>query len=356
MMQNDPSIDIQGIIQTLVDGTPLTEDQARMTMDLIMTGQVTDAQIGALAIALRMKGETPDEIAGFARGMLDHAVQVHVDADERPLLDIVGTGGDRANTFNISTTAAFAIAASGVRIAKHGNRAVSSRCGAADLLEAFGVKIELTPDEVTRCVDEIGVGFMYAPAFHPALRFVGPARKQMGVRTIFNILGPLTNPAGTRHQLIGLGQPRIASDLANVYRKLGSQHLVLVHSEEGLDEIGISGDSYVTDWDARRGTIETYTVTPEDVGLPRGTRQDLVGGDAAENKQITLAVLNGEKGPRRNVVLMNAGAGIFAANATSSFAEGVAMAAEAIDSGRALKALEALIELTQAFEDKAVPA
>jgi anthranilate phosphoribosyltransferase len=264
-----------------------------------------------------------------------------------PLLDTCGTGGDHTNSFNISTTATFAIAAAGVRIAKHGNRAASSKCGSADLLEALGVTLELSPQQVAESVEQVGIGFMYAPAYHPAMRFVGPARKQMGIRTIFNLLGPLTNPAGARHQLVGVGQPAIAGQLASVLERLGSQHAVLVHSEEGLDEIGIKGGTEVTEYDASRGAIETYTVSPDDFGLPFGNPEELVGGDAGENMKITLAILSGENGPRRTVTLMNAGAGIYAANAATSFAEGIEMAARAIDSGAAMRKLEDLVAFTQ---------
>jgi len=346
-------INIQHVIQKVVDGKELNQAEATAAMDLIMSGQVTDAQIAALATALRMKGETVDEIAGFAQAMRDHAVTVEVDSDERPLLDTCGTGGDHTNSFNISTTATFAIAAAGVRIAKHGNRAASSRCGSADLLEALGVVLELTPAQVTECVERVGIGFMYAPSYHPAMRFVGPARKQMGIRTVFNLLGPLTNPAGAKHQLIGVGQPMIAGHLASVLQRLGSQHAVLVHSEEGLDEIGIKGGSQVTDYDARKGTIETYTVSPEDFGLSRGKPEDLVGGDAQENMKITLEILNGENGPRRAVTLMNAGAGIYAANAASTFEEGIKMAADAIDSGGALRKMEELVQISQELAGQA---
>ena len=228
---NGQHIDIQQVIQTVVEGEELNLAEATAAMDAIMTGQVTDAQIGALVTGLRMKGETVDEIAGFAQAMRQHALRVDIDSDSKPLLDTCGTGGDHSNSFNISTTATFVIAASGVRIAKHGNRAASSLCGSADLLEALGVAVELTPEQVVESVERVGVGFMYAPAFHPAMRFVGPARKQMGIRTVFNVLGPLTNPAGAKHQLIGVGHPDIATKLASVLQTLGSKHAVLVHSE-----------------------------------------------------------------------------------------------------------------------------
>lgn len=339
-------IDIQHVIQRVVDGKELNQAEAEAAMDLIMNGEATDAQIGALAVGLRMKGETTSEIAGFARAMRDHAVHVDIDSDNLPLLDTCGTGGDHSNSFNISTTATFVIAAAGVRIAKHGNRAASSKCGSADVLEALGVKIELTPREVEACVEQVGVGFMYAPAYHPAMRFVGPARKQMGIRTIFNLLGPLTNPAGARHQLIGVGIPHIATQLAEVLEVLGSQHAVLVHAEEGMDEVGVRGTTRVTDFQAGKG-INSYDITPEEFGLERADPANLLGGDAEENKQITLRVLNGENGPRRTVTLLNAGAGIYAANAAGSFEEGIRVAQEMIDSGKALAKLEELITFTQ---------
>ncbi|MDQ3044795.1 MAG: anthranilate phosphoribosyltransferase, partial [Chloroflexota bacterium] len=249
---------IKRTIQTVVDGRELTTDEAKSAMDSIMRGQVTGAQIGALVTALHMRGETVREIVGFAQAMRDHALKVDVAVEGGPLVDTCGTGGDASGTFNISTTAAFAIAGAGVRVAKHGNRAVTSKCGSADVLEGLGVAIELTPGQVKRCVEEVGIGFMYAPAFHPAMRFVGPARREIGFRTIFNMLGPLTNPAGARHQLVGVGHPDIASKLATVLGELGSEHAVLVHAAEGLDEIGIGGASNVTEFDARRGGTRTY--------------------------------------------------------------------------------------------------
>lgn len=339
--------DIKQTIQAVVDGRELTTDEATVAMDAIMTGQVTGAQIGALVTALRMRGETEAEIAGFATAMRAHALRVPVESDGRPLVDTCGTGGDASGTFNISTTAAFAIAGAGVRVAKHGNRAITSKCGSADLLEGLGVTIELTPEQVARCIEEVGIGFMYAPAFHPAMRFVGPARREIGIRTIFNVLGPLTNPAGASHQLVGVGHPDIAQKLAAVLGMLGSEHAVLVHAEEGLDEIGIAGPSRVTEYDARSGDIRTYVVVPEEFGLVRGTVEQLRGGGVGENVAISRAILNGANGPRRSITLLNAGAGIYAANAADSYAEGIAMAAEAIDSGRALAKLEALAGLSQ---------
>ena len=339
--------DIKSAIRTVVEGGTLDADQAAAAMNQIMTGAVTPAQIGALVTALRMRGETVEEIAGFASAMRQHALRVDVEPGEGFVVDTCGTGGDASGTFNISTTAAFVIAGAGVRVAKHGNRSVTSKCGSADLLEGLGVVIELSPAAVARCVTEVGIGFMYAPAFHPAMRFVGPTRREIGIRTIFNILGPLTNPAGARHQLIGVGHPGIAQKLASALSRLGSARAVLVHAEEGLDELGLSGPSTVTEFDAADGDVRSYRISPSDVGLTRAAKGALTGGDRDENTRITLAVLSGEPGPRRDVTLMNAGAGIYAAEAAASIAEGVALAKLAIDSGRAMERLERLVALSR---------
>lgn len=352
------AFDIKDVIRSVVEHEELTLEQATSAMDAIMTGSVSGAQIGALVTGLRMKGETVNEIAGFARAMRSHSLKVDIDSDELPLLDTCGTGGDHSNSFNISTTATFVIAAAGVRIAKHGNRAASSQCGSADLLEGLGVQFELTPEEVAQCVGEVGMGFMYAPAFHPAMRFVGPSRREMGIRTVFNVLGPLTNPAGASHQLIGVGHPDIAGKLGEVLKLLGSTRSVLVHSDEGLDEIGIAGTSAITEWDAARGTIREYSISPEQFGLELGFASDLQGGDVATNVSITRSILAGEKGPRRTITLMNAGAGIYAAERADSIEEGIAMASQAIDSGAALERLEQLVAVTRQLVDgrQTVPA
>lgn len=338
------AFDIKDAIRAVVDGDSLSTDQASSVMDQIMTGAVTPAQLGALITALRMKGETIEEIAGFAGAMRRHALQVEVDHDDGPLVDTCGTGGDASGTFNISTTASFAIAGAGVRVAKHGNRSITSRCGSADLLEGLGVEIELKPASVAACIDDVGIGFMFAPAFHPAMRFVGPTRREIGVRTIFNILGPLTNPAGARHQLIGVGHRGISETLAGALAQLGSQRVVLVHAEEGLDELGLSGPSYVTEYDAGRGSIATYTLSPEDVGLNIAPQGALAGGELAENMVITRQILSGARGPRRDATLLNAGAGIYAAGGAESIREGVEMAQVAIDSGKAMERLERLAQ------------
>jgi anthranilate phosphoribosyltransferase len=339
-------------IRTVVDGGELSAEQAAAAMDQIMTGAATPAQLGAFVTALRMRGETIEEIAGLAATMRRHALPVDVDLHKGPLVDTCGTGGDASGTFNISTTASFAIAGAGVRVAKHGNRSVTSKCGSADLLEALGVVIELSPAAVARCVDEAGIGFMYAPAYHPAMRFVGPTRREIGIRTVFNLLGPLTNPAGTKHQLIGVGHAGIAGKLAGALARLGSEHAVLVHAEEGLDELGLSGVSQVTEFDVRDGEVRTYTVSPEDVGLQLAQVGALAGGDSMTNARITMGVLSGQPGPPRDATLLNAGAGIYAANAAASIADGIAMAASAIDSGRALFCLEQLVALTNQLAEE----
>lgn len=354
-------MDIKQAIQRVVDGETLNAAEASATMDQIMSGGVTPAQIGALITALRLRGESVEEIAGFAGAMRRHALHVQVDLDSAPVVDTCGTGGDASGTFNISTTASFAIAGAGIRVAKHGNRSMTSKCGSADLLEGLGVAIELPPHAVARCIDEAGIGFMFAQAYHPAMRFVGPTRREIGIRTIFNILGPLTNPAGARHQLIGVGHPGIAGKLASALADLGSDHAVLVHAEEGLDELGLSGRSHVTEYDARMGEVRTYTITPRDMGLAEAPIGALAGGDVTANVRITLGILHGDQGPRRDATLLNAGAGIYAANGAGSIAEGVEVARQAIDSGRALARLECLARMTselrrEADAEKAVQA
>jgi anthranilate phosphoribosyltransferase len=352
MTAQSAPFDFRDAIRTAVDGHELTLEQSTAAMDAIMSGDVPGSQIAALATALRMRGETVNEIAGFAHAMRDHALKVDVDSEDSPLLDTCGTGGDHSNTFNISTTATFVIAATGVRIAKHGNRAASSLCGSADLLEALGAKVELTGEEVARSIEEVGIGFMFAPSFHPAMRFVGPTRRDIGIRTVFNVLGPLTNPAGAGHQLIGVGHPGIARKLAEVLSILGSQRAVLVHSGEGLDEVGVEGESAITEWNRTTGDIREYSIAPEQFGLERAPGSALRGGNAQDNVEITRAVLAGEQGPRRTVTLLNAGAGIYAAEGADTIEEGVALAAEAIDSGKALAKMQHLVSFTSQLVDE----
>ncbi|HEV2527620.1 MAG TPA: anthranilate phosphoribosyltransferase [Thermomicrobiales bacterium] len=341
--------DIKTAITAVVEGDVLDRERAAAVMGAIMEGEATGAQIAALVTALRLRGETVDEIAGFASAMRDNAIHVQLPDNLEYVVDTCGTGGDHSNSFNISTTASFIIAAAGVNIAKHGNRSITSQCGSADLLEGLGIAIELAPEQVAECIRQVGIGFMYAPAFHPAMRYVGPTRREIGIRTIFNILGPLTNPAGARHQLIGVGQNGIAPKLAQALAALGCQHAVLVRADEGLDEIGIAGGTLVTDYDARSGETREYRVTPEDFGLERGAPDDLRGGDVADNVRITMAILEGESGPRRDVVLMNAGAAIYAADRVSSIGDGIELARAVLDDGSALARVERLAEVSQAL-------
>jgi len=335
---------IREAISLLVAGHSLTMEQAAQTMEQIMAGQATPAQFGAFVTALRLKGETVDEIAGLAGVMLARAIRVPVSG---PVVDIVGTGGDGLSTFNISTAAAFVAAGAGLVVAKHGNRAASSRCGSADVLEALGVKIDLTAEQVGRCLHEVGVGFMFAPSFHPAMKYAAGPRREIGIRTVFNILGPLTNPAGAQAQLMGVADTSLTLKMAQVLNRLGCHHALVVHGEDGLDEITISGDTKVCE--LQNGTIKSYAVSPEDFGVNRASLDTLRGGTPQENAQVLRQVLAGAPGPRRQVVLMNAAAALVAGDIVSTLRGGVELAREAIDSGRALAKLERLIGLSQSW-------
>jgi anthranilate phosphoribosyltransferase len=342
---------IQEAIKRVVDRVSLSAEEAESVSDQIMTGECTDAQIAALLTALRMKGETADELTGFARAMRKRAAMAQLpprpvlaSTESETLLDTCGTGGDMSGSFNISTATAFVVAGVGVRVAKHGNRSVSSRCGSADVVEALGVKIELSPERMLQCIDEVGIGFLHAPLLHDAMRYVAAARRQMGIRTIFNMLGPLTNPAGANAQLIGVYAPQLTELLAEVLRKLGTKRALVVHGSDGMDEITISGSSKVTE--LRDEKLSTYSVRPEDFGLSPAPLKEIQGGDAQQNAQIILRVLSGEVGPTRDVVLMNAAAALLASSKISNFQEGVQLARDAIDSGRAIAKLRHLIEFT----------
>jgi anthranilate synthase/phosphoribosyltransferase len=334
-----------GAIGRVATGASLTEDEAYVVMNQVMDGDATPSQISALITGMRMKGETVDEIVGFARAMREHATPV------RPTvtgyIDTCGTGGDGLHTFNISTTTAFVVAGAGVPVAKHGNRAVSSAAGSADVLEALGIDITLSAADVARCIDDAGVGFLFAQALHSSMRHAGPTRREIGIRTVFNILGPLTNPAGAKRQLLGVYDARLAPVMAEVAGRLGAERVLVVNGHPGMDEVSGSGPTTVAEFDAEAGGVRTYQVTPESVGLARGTLADIAGGDAAENAEIVRAILGGESGPRRDVVLLNAAAGLLAAGRAADLAEGVAMARESIDSGRALASLDALGELSR---------
>jgi len=326
-------------------GASLSEDEAYVVMNQIMDGEATPSQISALITGMRMKGETVDEIVGFARAMREHATPV------RPTvagyIDTCGTGGDGLHTFNISTTTAFVAAGAGVPVAKHGNRAVSSAAGSADVLEALGISLALGPADVARCVDEAGVGFLFAQSLHASMRHAGPTRREIGIRTVFNILGPLTNPAGARRQLLGVYDPALAPVMAEVAGRLGAERVLVVNGHPGMDEVSGSGPTTVAEFDIATGAVRVSQITPETVGIARGTLADIAGGDAAENAAIVRAVLGGEVGPRRDVVLLNAAAAMLAAGTAADLAEGVAQARDSIDSGRALASLEALVSLSQ---------
>ncbi len=331
-------------IDKLVRGESLMFDEAAGAMGEIMDGEATPAQIAALVIALRMKGETVEEIAGLARVMRLRATPVELGDTE--VVDTCGTGGDRSGTFNISTAAALVAAAAGVPIAKHGNRAMSSRCGSADVLEALGVQINLDAEEVARCVRYVGIGFMFAPLFHPAMKYAAPVRRELGTRTVFNILGPLTNPAGARSQVLGVADPALLPKMAGVLEMLGARHALVVHGHGGVDELSTTGPSII--YRVRAGhPTEQIELRPEELGLAIAPREALLGGSAEENAAIILSVLRGERGPRRDVVALNAAAGLFAAELAPTIQEGIALAEQAIDSGAALNTLERLIEFSR---------
>ena len=336
---------IQETIDKLVSGCSLTRETAADVMRVIMVGEATPAQIGALVTALRMKGETPDEIAGMAQVMRESSLHVDV---EGPLVDTAGTGGDASNTFNISTTAAFVIAGAGVRVAKHGNRAMSGSTGSADVLEALGVKIDLSPAGVKACLETIGIGFMFAQIFHPSMRFAAGPRREIGIRTVFNMLGPLTNPAGANAQVIGVADPELGEKMARVLGMLGSAHSLVVHGTDGLDEMTLSGESQV--WELKDGNIEAYTVTPTDLGFDKVHSGELRVSSAEESARVLRDVLNGAAGPTRNVVVVNAAAGLLAVDRVRNLKQGVKVASESIDSGMAQAKLDGFIVLSQTLE------
>ena len=332
----------EAIDAIVTDARALTEAEAADVMREIMSGEATPAQIGAFLVALRLKGETVDEIVGMARVMREHALKVPV--SEEAVVDTCGTGGDASGTFNVSTAAAFVVAASGAPVAKHGNRAMTSACGSADVLEALGARIDLPPEHVARCIREGGIGFMFAPVFHPAMKNVAGPRREIGVRTVFNILGPLTNPAGAAHQLLGVARPELAPLLAEVLGRLGSRHALVVHGCGGLDELSLCGPSMVHE--LREGVLREYGVSPNEVGLAPAPNEALRGGSPEENAAALRAVLDGNPGPLRDVTLLNAAAALVAADVAAGVKEGVRLAAQAIDSGAARDRLDAFVQLT----------
>ncbi len=334
-------------IQQLVEGRDLSAEETHAAMMQVMSGDASPAQIAAFVVGLRMKGETPDEIAGCARAMRAHVTPATPSRDG--LVDTCGTGGDGAETFNISTSAALVAAAAGVPIAKHGNRAMSSRCGSADVLEALGVRIDLAPDDIADCIDQIGFGFMFAQAHHPAMRHVAPIRRELGVRTVFNLLGPLTNPAGARRQVLGVYAPNLVEPMAEVLCKLGAEHALVVHGAGGLDELTPTGDNLVAEVRGGRVTTSTLDPRPLSTGPVPATPDDLrVGGDPAHNAAVIRTVFDGERGPRRDAVILNAAAALLVGGLVSELEAGIDRAVETIDSGAATDKLDELCAFTRA--------
>ena len=341
---------IKEAITLLIDGRSLSMEQAAEVMEEMTTEQVTPAQFGAFVTALRMKGETADEIAGLASVM--RAKSVRVETSE-PVIDIVGTGGDNSKSFNISTAAALVAAGAEIKVAKHNNRAMTSQCGSADVLEALGMKIELDASQVKECLEQVGIGFMFAPMFHPSMKFAAAPRREIGIRTIFNILGPLTNPALAECQVLGVPSQELGEKMVQVLYRLGSKHALVVHSLNRMDEISVDGKSRI--WELRDSKITNYDVSPEDFGFTVAGVETLVGGTPQKNAAMLRSVLEGERGPKRDVVIMNAAAGIVAGQRTKhssglqALMEGAGIARETIDSGQALDKLEKLIKLSQSF-------
>jgi anthranilate phosphoribosyltransferase len=341
-------------VRALVDHRDLTRIEAAAAMDAIMSGAATNAQIAAFLTALRMKGETVEELIGFAQVMRQKAVRVRTHAsdvvaatgtDREMLIDTCGTGGDASGTFNVSTATAFVVAGAGLKVAKHGNRSVSSLCGSADVVETLGIGIELSPAQVGRCVDEVGIGFLYAPLLHTAMKHVMAARREMGIRTVFNMLGPLTNPAGANAQVIGVYSDRLTEPLARVLAELGTIRAFVVHGADGLDEISNTGESHISE--VHEGVVRSSRVRPEDFGLPRAGIHDLQGGDREENARIIRQILEGETGPKRDIVLMNAAAALVVGAKARDLKEGVSLAARSIDSGAAIGKLLALVDYSR---------
>jgi anthranilate phosphoribosyltransferase len=327
------------VLNQLLAAKDLSHDQMLAVMQQVMSGELSEAQIAALLIALRIKGETVDEIAAAATVMRQLSTKVHI-SNTAHLVDTCGTGGDGIQTFNVSTVSAFVAAAAGAKVAKHGGRSVSSTCGSADVLEALGVNVNKTADEVAASVDEIGIGFMFAPNHHSAMKYAAPVRKALGVRTIFNLLGPLTNPASAKRQVMGVFDKALTGKLAHVLQKLGSDHVLVVHGADGMDEISFTGDTYIAE--LKDGKVTEYTINPKQFGLSEHQLKDIQIQNAAESKAMIIDVLKGKKGAARDIVLMNAGAAIYTAGIATTLEAGIATAAKMIDEGKALATLEAL--------------
>jgi anthranilate phosphoribosyltransferase len=330
---------IREAIAKLVDDKPLTHDEAHQTLREIMAGEATPAQIASFITALRIRGETAEVIAGSARAMREKFTAV--DSGAEIFVDTCGTGGDGAHTFNISTAAAFVVAGAGVVVAKHGNRSVSSKCGSADVLEALGVKIDAPAETMSRCLKDVGIAFLFAPGLHPAMKHAIGPRREIGIRTIFNILGPLSNPAGARHGVIGVYVRHLVPTLANAAAALGAKHLFVVHGHDGLDEITTTAATSVAE--VKDGKVRAYDIKPADFGIATSTAADLSGGDPATNAALVHEILGGAKGPKRDIVLLNAAAAIVAGQKAQTIAEGLEIAAKSVDSGAARQKLERLI-------------
>jgi anthranilate phosphoribosyltransferase len=333
--------EFKGLIAKAATGAALSRDEAARGFDTMMSGEATPSQMGGLLMALRVRGETIEEITGAVTAMRDKMLRVRAPADA---IDVVGTGGDASGSFNISTCAAFIVAGAGVPVAKHGNRALSSRSGAADVLGALGVNIELSPEGVGRCIKEAGIGFMFAPAHHPAMKNVGPTRVELGTRTIFNLLGPLSNPAGVKRQMVGVFSRQWVEPLAQVLKNLGSESVWVVHGSDGLDEITTAGATYVAALE--NGAVRTFEITPEEVGIQRVKPEALRGGEASENAQALIDVLKGKKGAFRDVALLNAAAGLMVAGRAKDLKQAVALAATSVDSGEAEGRLQRLVSIS----------
>jgi len=330
------------VINQVINGEDLSIEESRETMEAIMSGEATEAQIASFITALRMKGETIEEITGAALVMREKSSKI--ETNQEVLVDVCGTGGDKLNTFNISTTTAFVVAAAGVAVAKHGNRSVSSKSGSADLLEKLGVNLNLSPAQVGSCIDEIGIGFMYAPVFHQAMKYAIGPRKEIGARTIFNLLGPLTNPAQAEVQLLGVYSPELTEPIAYVLKNLGVKSAFVVHGMLGLDELSTVGETKISQ--LKDEEVKTYNLHPTDLGLEETTIEELAGGNPEENAKITLDILKGKVDKKRDIVILNAAAALVAADKVEGLAEGIELAAKIIDEGLALKKLEELVDVT----------
>lgn len=336
-------MDAVGALGAITGGRTLTRDEARETMASVMAGEATGAQLAGLLTALHVRGETVDEIVGFARALREAVVPVKLSSPAA--VDIVGTGGSRVDPFNISTTSAIVAAAAGAKVAKHGNRAATGRCGSADVLEALGVRIDLGPEEAARCVDEAGIAFLFAPRYHPAMRHASPVRREIRIRTVFNLIGPITNPAGVRRMVLGVATPEVGEKIARALGELGADHVLVVHGDEGLDDISPVGRTET--WELRGGTVTTGSIAPGDFGLEAGDAGGFGSGDAATNAGTVRAVMAGKPGTRRTAVVMNAGAGLYVAGVAESLREGALLAGAAIDSGAAASTLDRFIATSQ---------